>query len=622
MGKIKILPDTLCNQIAAGEVVERPAAVVKELMENSIDAGSGRISVSLLQGGRREIRVTDDGAGMSPDDALLALERHATSKISAVEDLDGVQSLGFRGEAIPSIAAVSRFELSTREPQAVSGVHIRVEGGVVRDVKETGCPVGTTISVRDLFFNVPARRSFLRSVDTEMAHIGDQFLRLSMAHPATHFQLFHQERLQYDFPRTKTVQERAGQILGVSLCRQLLPVSLETPDINLSGLAGPADLQRANAQSLFVYVNGRPVWDRAVNRAVLGAYETLIPRGKYPVVALFLDVRAGLVDVNVHPTKREVRFRKPGDVIDIVRQAIRSAIEKPLPHPVAAGFPRAVTPLYSRSPSVAPQIRETQIPMMPALNPMRNLDEPSFGEWRRESADGPSAAPDAGIPAGREVPETVGEGEILLSRLPVIGQLANSYILLEAPDGLILVDQHAAHERILFNRLSSLPVREAGQRLARSVVLELFPRDAVVLRRWIGHLGELGFDIEPFGGDSFVIQSVPAALGDIPPDRLIREMIESAHEDENAPRSEFLAHLAKTAACHSAVRAGQRLRPEEIRHLLIMLDRTQSAATCPHGRPVLHRMTLSQIARFFSQNVADRRRGAVGGLTFGGFAPE
>lgn len=602
MGKIKILPDTLCNQIAAGEVVERPAAVVKELMENSIDAGSRRISVSLLQGGRREIRVTDNGAGMSPDDALLALERHATSKIVAVEDLDAIQSLGFRGEAIPSIAAVSRFELSTREPEAVSGTVIRVEGGTVRDVKEAGCPAGTTISVRDLFFNVPARRSFLRSVDTEMAHIGDQFLRLSMAHPGVHFQLHHQERLQYDFPQTKTVQERAGQILGVSLCRQLRPVALETPDVCLSGLAGPPDLQRANGQSLFVYVNGRPVWDRAVNRAILSAYETLLPRGKYPVVALFLDVRAGLVDVNVHPTKREVRFRNPGDVIDNVRRALLAAVERPLSRPGAPVSSWSPPARSSFGPAASSCARETQIPMMPALDAMRPSTSPDAGEWRRETVDTPPPAwttPDS-MPEP-EVPESFPDGEPLLSRLPVIGQLANTYVLLEAPDGLILVDQHAAHERIIFNRLASLPVKEAGQRLTRSVVLELFPREAAVLRRWIGHLGELGFDIESFGGDSFVIQAVPAALSDSPPEKLIREMIESSHEEENTPRSELLAGLAKTAACHGAVRAGQRLKPEEIRQLLLQLDRTPTSATCPHGRPVLYRMTLSRIARLFQR---------------------
>ncbi|MCE5244468.1 MAG: DNA mismatch repair endonuclease MutL [Desulfobacteraceae bacterium] len=598
MGRIRILPDTLCNQIAAGEVVERPAAVVKELVENSLDAGSRRISVSLLQGGRREIRVTDNGAGMSPDDALLALERHATSKIAAVEDLDAIKSLGFRGEAIPSIAAVSRFELSTREQDAVSGTVIRVEGGTVRDVRETGCPAGTLITVRDLFYNVPARRSFLRSVDTEMAHIGDQFLRLSMAHPSVHFQLFHQERLQYDFPQTKTLQDRAGQILGVSLCRQLRPFSLDTPDVALTGLAGPPDLQRANGQSLFVYVNGRPVWDRAVNRAILRAYESLIPRGKYPVVALFLNVRAGLVDVNVHPTKREVRFRNPGDVIEIVRQALLGALERPAPHIGVSGSPWLPPPRPVHGPATGSFARETQIPMMPSLNARRIDAGPPPGEWRPEAAETPPAAVPRPVPE-RDAAEPPVEDEPLLSQLPVIGQLACSYILLEAPDGLVLIDQHAAHERILFNHLSAARGREAGQRLTRSVVLELFPKDAVVLRRWIGQLGELGFDIEPFGGDSFVIQAVPAVLSGYPPEKLIREMIESAHEDENGPRSELLAGLAKTAACHSAVRAGQRLKPEEIRSLLQQLDRARTAATCPHGRPVTFRLSLSQIAHLF-----------------------
>jgi len=327
LSRISILPDILCNQIAAGEVVERPAAVVKELLENSLDAGGRKISLALLQGGRKEIRVVDDGSGMSPDDALLALERHATSKIKAIEDLQAIRSLGFRGEALPSIAAVSRFEMVTREAASLSGIAIRMDGGTLKDVRETGCPAGTAITVRDLFYNLPARRKFLRSVDNELSHISDQVLRLAMANPEVHFRVMHQDRQLYDFPQVRDMGERAGQVLGTRLLAQLRPFVLETRSLKVHGLMSAPEVQRPGAGHLFIYVNGRAVWDRLLNRAVLSAYETVIAKGKYPVVVLFVEVPATQVDVNVHPTKREIRFRNPGEIMETVRQALRQALE-------------------------------------------------------------------------------------------------------------------------------------------------------------------------------------------------------------------------------------------------------------------------------------------------------
>lgn len=608
MSKIMILPDTLCNQIAAGEVVERPAAVMKELVENSIDAGSRKISLALLHGGRKEIRVVDNGVGMEPDDALLAIERHATSKIRSLEDLQAIHSLGFRGEALPSIAAVSRFELVTREADAVSGRLLRMEGGILRDVRETGCPSGTMITVRDLFYNVPARRKFLRSVETEMAHISEQFLRLAMAHPEIHFQLSHQERLQYDFPQAKDAVQRAGQILGVDLTRRLKPFEVETPSLRLHGLAGPPDIQRANAQSLFVYVNGRPVWDRMVNRAVLGAYDSMLPKGKFPMVVMFLEILHDLVDVNVHPTKREVRFRNPGEVMETVRGAIGKGLTEAR-HPGGVQVPPR--PLEGRDtvpPLRSQYVRETQVSLEDVLLRQIEKNPPSAPSQvglfpplpprpPLSLGDGGSRGESAAV--GLDAGEAVFPQEIFFSRLPVLGQLANSYILLEAPDGLVLVDQHAAHERILYDQLASDAAGEAGQRLLQSVVLNLFPREAVMMKRWLDSLREIGFEIEPFGGDSFVIHSVPAALGACSPEVLLRSLLETAHEDEKAPRWDLLAGLAKSASCHGAIRAGQKLKPEEIRHLLETLDKTAIASTCPHGRPLWFKLSLDEIARLF-----------------------
>lgn len=598
MGKITILPDTLCNQIAAGEVVERPAAAAKELMENSIDAGSRKVSLSLIQGGRKEIRIIDNGCGMSGEDALLAIERHATSKVRTVEDLGRVRTLGFRGEALPSIAAVSRFELVTREADAISGTRIHIEGGILRGVRETGCPPGTLITVRDLFFNVPARRKFLRTIDTELSYISDQFLRLALAHPSIHFQMIHGERTLNDWPQVRSMEARVGQVLGMELTSKLRPMFSEVPSISIRGFVSSPELQRAGSQMIFAFVNGRPVRDRALNHGILTAYESLIPKGRFPVVVLFIDMAPELVDVNVHPTKREVRFRQPGEVMETVRRAIREAIQRPV---AAPGTSPPATP------STLPQ----------ALTSTR----PSAHLWGRENQSGLQPAPEATIPPPVppapalpiQMSTTLTPLELLdqesrsdidgprFSRCRPLGQFMNTYIILEDRDGLILIDQHAAHERILFNEISARAQREASQRLMQSVVFELMPREAATLRQWLPRLGEMGFEIESFGGDSFVVQAVPVALSRMAPDLILRDLVEKLPEDETSPRIDLCTRLAQSAACHDAIRAGQKLHPEELRHLLEALDAACIASTCPHGRPVWIKLTGREIARLFQR---------------------
>ncbi len=600
MGKIKILADNLCNQIAAGEVVERPAAVLKELLENSIDAGSRKIAVTLLAGGRKEIRVVDDGEGMHADDALLALERHATSKIRTVEDLQSIGSLGFRGEALPSIAAVTRFELITRQPEAIAGSLIRVDGGVLRDVRETGCPPGTAVTARDLFHNLPARRKFLRSIDTEMAHISEQFQRLAMAHPQIHFQLTHQNRLQYDFTQTRDFAERAAQIFGLQLSAGLYPFAEERPAMKVHGLVGPPRLQRANSRSLFVYVNGRPVWDRSLNHAILTAYDTLLPKGRYPLAVVFLSMEPALVDVNVHPTKREVRFRSGGEVIETVRTAIRNGLRK-----TPGGVPGTASGPFAAMDE--PRPRRTLQGMREDQGNLTAADDAAVDALIRQppmqarAFAGGAPPPAADRPRTPEqTPPEPGPAGGFFSGLNILGQLANTYILLEAPDGLVLLDQHAAHERIMYERLSAAAGESIGrQRLSNSVVVEFLPQEAAALRRWLDSLLKAGFEIEAFGGNSFVIQAVPAALSGQAPDALLRELLATAHEAEEDPHWDVLAGLVKTASCHAAIRAGQRLQIQEIRALLEALDRAQVSATCPHGRPLWHKLTHGDIARFF-----------------------
>lgn len=417
-----------------------------------------------------------------------------------------------------------------------------------------------------------------------------------MAHPGIHFQLFHQERLLHEFPTAKAPAERAAQILGKDLAGRLRPFASESPSLRLHGLAGPPDIQRANSQSVFLYVNGRPVADRLAGRAVAAAYDSAVPRGRFPVVVLFLDIPPDLVDVNVHPTKREVRFRSPGEVLSAVSETIRKAVE----NPIARRAPDpAVPPGPFREPAAETvSFREPQLPWpdsgggfpsgrVPPPPVQASFFPPPAGASTR--LEGPDDRSPASAPSS----------EPSFSALAVLGQAANTYILLEAPDGIVFLDQHAAHERILFDALSSASRTEPAQRLLRAAVVDLLPKEAARLRRLLDELAGLGFDVEPFGGDSFVIHAVPAALAAIPPDSLLREVLESVPEASRPHGIELLAALARTAACHQAVRAGQRLKTEEIRRLLESLDRTRISATCPHGRPLWFKLTFAEIARLF-----------------------
>ncbi|MGA2939896.1 MAG: DNA mismatch repair endonuclease MutL [Syntrophobacteraceae bacterium] len=597
MGKIAILPDILCNQIAAGEVVERPAAVVKELIENSIDAQSSRILVSLIDGGRREIRVVDNGCAMSAEDALMSLERHATSKIRSAQDLNSISSLGFRGEAIPSIAAVSRFELSTREHEAPCGTSIKVEGGVIKDVRERGCPPGTQVLVRDLFYCVPARRKFLRRAETELAYITDQFLRISLANPKTHMQLQSQEKVLYDHLRCGGLLPRAALVLGPEIARSLTSVDFEKNGISVSGFLAPPDVQRTNSQSLFLYVNGRAVWDRLLQRAVLTAYEALIPRGKYPVAVIFVGISAEQVDVNVHPSKREIRFRNPGEVISIVRAALFEALSAI--RPKSYGFWRQEGGIFEKR-------------QAPPHVGMASEGQAPFGPRRQGTADGERRTEDRSVfhpPSsvlrpGPPYPPVQGEmdaGAFAYSSLNLIGQLANSFILLEAPDGLVLIDQHAAHERIVFSGLSKKKTK-AAQLLARPAVVDLLPKEAVMLDSLVPSLRDLGFEIEPFGGSSFAIHAVPASLSEFKPEQILRDYLRYAEEECPADEGQILLGLARVASCHGSVRAGHRLKTEEIRRLLEMLDSIETPFTCPHGRPLSYTLTYEQIFRLFKRS--------------------
>lgn len=612
MGKIAILPDILCNQIAAGEVVERPAAVVKELVENSIDAKSTRISVGLLDGGRREISVVDNGSGMSSEDALLALERHATSKIRSIEDLNSISSLGFRGEALPSIAAVSRFELNTCEPGGLCGTSIRVEGGVIKDVREKGLPPGTQVLVRDLFYCLPARRKFLRKPETELAYITDQFLRVSLANPHIHLQLKSQEKTLYDHPKCEGLLPRASKVLGAQIASTFSPVDFEGGAAAITGFIAPPDIQRTNSQGLFLFVNGRAVYDRLLQRAVLTAYEALIPRGKFPVAVLFVAVPPERVDVNVHPAKREIRFRDPGDVVSSVRKALFEALSGI--RPKFTGYSKERPAVFAREPQPVFSQKSMAQNDMAALTAFRRSTTGSFEPANASppAAFAPAKAPaktpaaSASARAPWEAPPAP-EGEIAsapsfsFSRLTLIGQLANSFILLESPEGLVVIDQHAAHERIVFTSLSKNK-SGASQLLARAAVADLMPKEAVLLENALPSLRALGFEIEPFGAGSFAIHAVPACLSRLNPEDVLRDYLRYAEEECPADMGEIMLGLARSASCHGSVRAGQKLKIEEIRQLLEALDSIDTPFTCPHGRPLSYTLPYDQINRFFKRS--------------------
>lgn len=602
MARITILSDIICNQIAAGEVVERPAAVVKELLENSIDAGASKVFLAILQGGRKEIRVTDNGVGMCRDDALLAIERHATSKIKSIQDLQSIRSLGFRGEALPSIAAVSRFELITRESDAPNGICLRLDGGILREVRDTGCPAGTTITVRDLFYNMPVRRKFLRSVDTEIAHISDQVMRLAIAHSQIHFTLMHQDRVLFDFTSVTESFERIGQVLGWNLARQLRPFTAQRPSMNINGWMSLPALQRSSGTHLWFYINSRPIWDRLLNRAVMEAYENIIPRGRYPLVVLFIDVPPELVDVNVHPTKREVRFRNPGEMLELVRETLRKCLEatvsgKELP-PAWFPPPRHLPGMPSTGLS-----QETQLNLQPTEVGLKRNRESylwSPGGFKiNDTTENISIYKDE----IQHQPETESPSERapFFSRCTYLGQLANSYILLEDQDGLVLIDQHAAHERIIFDRLSAKSSQEPQQRLARPVVIQLLPKEAAKMRNLLNWLQRVGFEIEPFGTDAFVLNSVPAVLSECPPEETLRDFVQNVSDDAPPSEVQLLVDLIKTRACHSAIKARQKLTVEEVKNLLKSLDETAIPSTCPHGRPVWIKLSLHQLAYLFQR---------------------
>lgn len=589
--KIRILPEQLANQIAAGEVVERPASVVKELLENAIDAGASELLIEVEQGGRRLVRVTDNGCGMAKDDLFLALERHATSKIGSTADLFALHTLGFRGEALPSIASVARLRLASRPVDQEIGWQIYAEGGSVRQAEAIGTPAGTVVEVRDLFFNTPGRRKFLRSDETEFGHLADVVVRLALARPDIHLRLMHDGRTHLEAYRHQRLEERVAALLGRSLAADMLAVEAESGKGEmLTGLIGSPRLNRSSSSHLYAYVNGRFVRDRVVQHAILEAYRTLLEKRRYPVAVLFLDLPPEAVDVNVHPTKHEVRFREQQHIHDFVTRAVRSrlldetaAVTAVPEMPVPARLP--VETVTDPAAAVRTGVQEALV----AYGVRPPVPEPPL--WR---AGGKGEA--------LHWHEAVAPTHHLPEGWRVIGQYLNSYLVCQAGDDLLLVDQHAAHERIGFEKLRR-QMQTAGiekQRLLFPAIIECDHRQAAVVTEHLADFARLGFELEAFGGRSFTLTALPQLLAGSDAERLVLDMAEElAQIGRGGSLDAALDQVLMRLACHAMIRANQPLTRPEMEALLADLAAIDFGSHCPHGRPVVRRMGRNEIERFF-----------------------
>jgi len=694
MGRIRILPDQVANQIAAGEVVDRPASVVKELLENALDAGAMRIRVEVEAGGRRLIRVSDDGHGMNRDDALLAFERHATSKLRTADDLLSIATLGFRGEALPSIASVARVALDTSDGEDASGTHIEIAGGKILHVDDAALPRGTTLAVADLFFNTPARRKFLRAESTELAHVTALVTHYALAHPEKHFELVSATHTIVSAPPVARTAERIYQIFGKETLAALLPVAAETPlahgglperppwkmdpdepardpgTLRLTGFYSKPELQKLNRNSIYIFVNKRLIRDRLLIHAITEAYRNVIPPTSFPVVLLFLEMPPEEVDVNVHPAKTEVRFRQQSLIHDFVRDSLRTALIQSRP---AAAFLAALDSAPLASPSLMPpagsplpgapdgvrradsepqafaaagaQTEPFQLtPRLPTpapgklpfesrgfnpggLNPNRWGDQQA---WCQAAAalfqPGPASGPDgcshplddasANGPSANGLSPATATAQIEaeqaattlnhLGSLRPLGQLRESFILASGDDGLWIIDQHVAHERILFEKiLRDRQVEQVQrQRLLMPMLVELKASQMVVFARIAEELERNGFEVEPFGPQTLAVKAAPVGLEGAALERMLAEVIEqSSAESGEVKQNEDLkalrTRIAASIACHSAIKVNTALDPVRMEWLLLELAKTSHPTSCPHGRPIALLYSWKEIQRAF-----------------------
>jgi DNA mismatch repair protein MutL len=591
---ITLLEDQVINKIAAGEVVERPASVVKELFENAIDAQSDRIEVTVERGGARRLTLTDNGHGMTRDQALLSLERHATSKIQSEADIEQITTLGFRGEALAAIASVSRFTLTTRPADQLEGTLIHIEGGKIIRCEETGCPIGTQIEISDLFYNVPARRKFLRAEQTELSHIRQTILVHALAHPTVGITLTADGRALYQLHAAGTLADRISALYQPAFLHQLRPIQFHQDDIQLEGYAGLPQTGRKDRTDQFIFVNGRPASAPIVYHAVNEVYHPLIGRGRFPALFLFITLPPESVDVNVHPTKKEVRFRQPQPLRDTLIQALKKALQQTIDPPEIDAQESTVPP------TALPPQRERQQQWEPLLV-RPDLIGVSKPKNPPSSPPTPAKQPATSEPSLNANPPT----EAPWGWCRTVGQLGGHYIVLETRDGFALMEPRAAHERVLYEKC--MTAFESGsiaqQQLLAPETIELAPADAERVRQALPLLNELGFSIDAFGSDTFLIDALPVWVQHQPIEPLLYETARALAEGGRSKAARAgLAELIMQTACAGAVRASDSLTEKAIEKLITDLAQTEMPYTSPRGRPTLIFTSYSELERSFHKN--------------------
>jgi DNA mismatch repair protein MutL len=701
MGKIHVLPERVANQIAAGEVVERPASVVKELLENALDAGSTRIRIQVEAGGKKLIQITDNGCGMVRDDAMLAFERHATSKIKDTDDLLSISTLGFRGEALPSIASVARLHLETRAEEEAAGTVLEINGGKIIRVDEAGLPLGTSITIRDLFFNTPARKKFLRSESTELSHIASLVTHYALAHPEKHFELHSATNALLVAPPVADHRERIYQVFGQETLDQLIPLAAVQPleriglpqpppwrrsadatvresaasgpgghptgsdyadtrtgvsappdfgEVRLHGFVSKPEIQKLNRNSIYIFVNGRLIRDRLIQHAITEAYRNILPPTVYPVVLLFIEMPTAEVDVNVHPSKTEVRFRQQTVIHDFVRESVRAALMKARPVPQflteigaqpsasrglsspGLGNPHFNDVAHSTDGLQREPWRDLygpaaaggfalQAPAIPAVaasfqfegaiavegNAAVSLARAPATIARQAMADqmvANQSIPDHGCapPIGQE-PQTAPTLESLRTLRP-LGQIRNSFILAVNEDGLWIIDQHVAHERVLFERIlrQRSAQRVESQRLLMPLVIDLTPAQQAIFSDIAEELARNGFEAEPFGARSVAVKIAPAGVDAAQIEHMLNEILEQLTREDQAINLEAVrTRIAASIACHAAIKVNMPLEQNKMEWLLAELAKTEHPMSCPHGRPVVLRYSMQDIQKAFKR---------------------
>jgi DNA mismatch repair protein MutL len=650
MGKIHVLSEAVANKIAAGEVVERPASVVKELLENSLDAGAVRIHIQVEAGGKKLIQITDNGCGMVRDDALLAFERHATSKLKNAEDLLNVATLGFRGEALPSIASVSRLRLETCAPEEPSGTVIEINGGKIFKVEEAGLPVGTSITIRDLFFNTPARKKFLKAESTELSHIASLVTHYALAHPDKHFELHSVTNAMLVATPVAGHSERVYQVFGKDVLEQLIAIAAlerleriglpkpppwrlpeddeppkEPGEVRIHGFVSKPEIQKLNRNSIYIFVNGRLIRDRLVQHAITEAYRNILPPTVHPVVLLFLEMPSEEVDVNVHPSKTEVRFRQQTVVHDFVRDSIRAALMKarPVPqfvseihaHPTASP---SLTPGARTVSEVSAGWRSLYEPANAAGFSLRAPEPPPVTERFQfqggiavkanaalSLAGSAEVVPDDGCaPVFTDEPEIPSQLAPSLASLKPLGQIRESFILAVNHEGLWIVDQHVAHERVLFEKILKQRAAQGveSQCLLMPLILELTPAQQAVFAEISDELAKNGFEVEPFGTRSVAVKIAPAGIDPSQVERMLHELLEQlSREDQKVNLETVRTRIAASIACHAAIKVNMPLEQNKMEWLLAELAKTDFPFSCPHGRPVVLRYSMKDIQRAFKR---------------------